>query len=229
MIIYRHHKAFFLASTLFVLTMSCNSPSRSSYDLEAYVTVQPISDSYLAGDTIAINVKFPQQIVNRESNSVVYLLELDIRQTAFTEKVWPDSSILISDAMNYVSFLPSNGRGEYSVLQAGIFSYANGELERLGDGSYEMDYQFTLDSTGYYWFKVGKFIETDEPAENPVVIEGSNGNDRYEITYLYIDVPDSNYPLLCEQDPPIGVCSVPFTEERIEEFRLSGSYIFKVE
>jgi hypothetical protein len=157
------------------------------------------------------------------------LLSLDIRNSASVKKIWPDSSALSSDAVKYISFLSHTGFGSYDIRDFGAFSMMRGVLERTLDNSYQLDYQFTLDSVGYFWFQLGSFIENDEPADTPIELSSPCGNGRYDIFYQIQNLPEENALLQCEQNPPIGFCSREFDQDNRDDFDRNASFIFKVE
>lgn len=204
------------------------------YKLQANVMLLPIKASYEVGDTIELSIHFPEEILDINHNVVEKLISLNILHGWWVRDITDigDSRI---DAINAISVLPEGTTiGSFFIESAGSSSNVVGQLAKLQDNSYFINYKFTLDSAGYFQFNFGRFIEDEEPAENPIEIVNECGNGFFEISYSIENYPVENSLLMCEADNTRPNCTQGLSPQAFldrwgDDFLESGIFIFKVE
>lgn len=212
-----------------------NSRDNYQYDLEAEVIISPIQPIYFVGDTINLSVTFPNPILDRNHNVLETLVDLNIRHGWWVTKIDEVTSLTI-DATRNITVLPEyTTTGQWSIESSGQSTNVTGTLEKAEGGSYSIDYRFTLDSIGYYQFRIGQFVEREELAftPDPIALANECGNGKFQISYKIRDYPQDNILLLCEETDIFDNCNLGLSDQEFierfdEDWRRVASYIFKV-
>lgn len=223
-----------LASTACVDEKCGRNRNNYRYKLQANVQLLPIQSTYAVGDTMSLRISFPEEILDLNHNTIERIVDLNIRSGWWLEDI-TDITNSNLDVTNAITIIPEGTTiGSFEVDVFGNSTYAKGEMDRLLDNSYAINYRFILDSTGYYRFSIGRFFEDEEPADNPIELADECGNGRFEIAYRIEGHPVENSLLLCEADSTVPNCTRGLSDQEFldmwgEDFLDGGLYIFKVE
>jgi len=192
------------------------------YDLEADVLLEPIKEAYSVGDTIRVEVTFPRQILDRNNQVMEELLSLDIRHGWWISKL-DNVPEIRPDVINDITFYPELTTMGAAFIEGGSnLSSVVGELEKLENGDHAINYVFTLNSTGYYAFTFGLFIEDEDQVDNPIELVNECGNGHFQIYYRIRNMPENNIVKYCESEPPTGLCLRENLEAKVEDHERTG-------
>lgn len=226
-----------LLLAVLLLSFSCDKSTgcnQRSYKLQANLTLTPLQESYRTGDTISMYLEFPEAIVDRNRNDTLQLTHLDIRHGWWMTDQ-QDIASSRTDVTEHITVLPYGMTvGDFIIEQFGLSTNVLGNLEKLDDNSYAINYKFTLDSVGYFRFDLNNFIQNQAPAEDPISVAGECKDARFYIYYKLDGYQEDNLLLFCEAFPESPNCNRGLTDTEFldlydEDFRAGGSYIFKVE